>query len=75
MGASQLLAEQLGQTPSAETKQPKPEATSIYDEGFWFIGPDDKLRIGASVQLESRFDLGGPANSTFQIRRARLYAT
>ncbi len=52
------------------------EAETIFDEGFWFVGKDDKLRIGGSGQLDGRFfpeDEDG--DSHFLVRRARLFAT
>jgi len=66
-----LLTSILGE----KTEKP-PELENIYDEGFWFVGPKDKLKMGVITQVDGRFFLGGsPGDDTFQIRRARLYAT
>jgi len=51
-------------------------AETIFDEGFWFVGKDDRLRIGGSAQLDGRFfpeDEDGDSN--FLVRRARIYGT
>lgn len=49
---------------------------SLYDEGFWFSGPDDKLRIGGWAQTDARLLEGGhPGANTFTTRRARLLGT
>ncbi len=59
-----------------EKKAKPPQLENIYDEGFWFVGPHDKLKMGAILQIDDRYFLGGsPGDDTFQIRRARLYAT
>ncbi len=49
---------------------------SVYDDGFWWIGADDKLRVGGQAQIDTRVSTSGsPEISTFQIRRARIYGT
>lgn len=59
-----------------ERKPSPPQAQTVYDEGFWFVGPDDKLKIGGATQFDGRFYEGGnPSHDTFQVRRTRLYAT
>lgn len=70
------LDEQGDRKSATDRKTPGKPVESRYDEGFWFVGPDDKLRIGGSGQFDARFhEAGEPGNSTFQVRRARLYAT
>lgn len=49
---------------------------TLFDEGFYFVGADDRLRIGASAQLDTRFfEHGSEGDNTFLIRRARFFAT
>ena len=70
------LGEKDDQKPPTDKKTPGKPVESTYDEGFWFVGPDDKLRIGGSGQFDARFyEQGNPGDNTFQVRRARLYAT
>ncbi len=46
---------------------------SIYDEGFWSIGKDDKLRIFAWTQEDYRlYDAKFPSDNTFLNRRTRI---
>lgn len=59
-----------------EKKEKDKEAETIFDEGFWFVGKDDKLRIGTSGQFDGRFFLEHEdGDSNFLVRRARVYAT
>ena len=52
-----------------------PPSKSLYDEGFWQITEDDKLRIWAWAQEDFRvFDANYPGDDTFLNRRVRLAA-
>lgn len=58
-----------------QTQQEKKTETT-FDEGFWTVGKDDKLRVGASGQFDGRFFLDNTeGDSNFLIRRARVFAT
>ena len=66
-------------TPNAiemSTSTQTPEETqlrTIYDDGFYFMGKDDALKIGGWAQIGYRAFLGeSPSDNTFFIRRARL---
>ena len=51
---------------------PRPMA-SLYDEGFWLVSPEDKLRIWAWAQEDYRaFSPNYPLPDTFLNRRVRL---
>jgi phosphate-selective porin OprO/OprP len=48
----------------------------IYDEGYWIIAPDKKMRIGGLLEIDGRFFTESDGNHTgFVIRRARLFVT
>ncbi|HXG61040.1 MAG TPA: porin [Planctomycetota bacterium] len=60
----------------SQRREKEQEAETIFDEGFWFVGKDDRLRIGGSGQLDGRFFLEEEdGDSNFLIRRARLFGT
>ena len=70
------IEERDAQKPPDDKKPAGKPVESLYNEGFWFVGPDDKLRIGGSGQFDARvYEQGNPGDNTFQVRRARLYAT
>lgn len=70
------IQRELSALKSERAKAQPPPVKPLYDEGFWFEGPDDKLRIGGSGQFDARFyETGNPGDDTFQVRRARLFAT
>lgn len=49
---------------------------SPFDEGYFFVGPDDLLKFKGYVQTDAYFPAGAsPGNSEFLVRRARLAAT
>jgi len=59
----------------SQTKQDPEEIElrTIYDDGFYLIGPDDLLKIGGWAQFDFRgFEEGHPGNTEFLVRRARL---
>lgn len=57
----------------AQETIPKPGS---YDEGYFFIGPDDLLKFKGYAQFDGYFPAGNtPGVSEFLIRRARLAAT
>lgn len=60
-----------------ERKPAPQEVQTTYDEGFWFVGPDDKLKIGGSGQFDYRMFVPSSYDNddTFVLRRLRLYAT
>lgn len=60
--------------PKQEPKEK--QAETIFDEGFWFVGKDDKLRVGGTGQLDGRFFLENEdGDSNFLVRRARIFGT
>ena len=51
----------------------KKQVESLYDDGFWFIGPDDKVRVWGWTQEDFRlFDREYPGDNTFLNRRTRV---
>lgn len=49
---------------------------SPFDEGYFFIGPDDLLKFKGYVQTDAYFPVGkAPGYSAFVLRRARFAAT
>lgn len=49
---------------------------SPFDEGYFFVGPDDLLKFKGYVQTDAYLPMGNsPGNAEFLIRRARLAAT
>lgn len=68
----------VGVIDQALDKKPSgKELQTIFDEGFWFVGADDKLKIGASGQFDYRWFVptSDGSDDTFVLRRARFYAT
>lgn len=67
---------ELEQKQQERPKEDPKKVQSVFDEGFWLIGHDDKLRIGGSAQLDGRFFLDEvDGDSNFLVRHARLWAT
>ncbi|MBI4243643.1 MAG: hypothetical protein HY606_06095, partial [Planctomycetes bacterium] len=65
------LEKQLSAKQNNENK-----TESIFNEGFWLVGKDDKIRIGGSAQIDGRLFLDREdGDSNFLIRRARIFVT
>lgn len=64
------LGPEVQQTPSPANMMP------IYDEGYWLIAPGKKMRIGGLLEIDGHFFTHFDGNNTtFLIRRARLFLT
>ncbi len=73
--ASQTLEEEIAQAPKPSDVEEK-KIESFYDKKFWFKVPQEMLCIGGSVQCDARFFTSADnGDSTFLVRRARLYVT
>ncbi|SRR5581483_3080297 len=63
-------------TPNDQPVSPPQNMTPIYDEGYWVIAPDKKMRIGGLLEIDGRFFTASDRNHTsFLIRRARIFVT
>lgn len=63
-------------TPDGQPIPPPKNMIPIYDEGYWLISPDKKMRIGGLLEIDGRFFTKNSGNpSTFLIRRARIFVT
>ncbi|MBI4546123.1 MAG: hypothetical protein HY703_13065 [Gemmatimonadetes bacterium] len=67
--------QQLIEKMFGEKQEDPTHAETVFDEGFFFVGADDVLRIGSSAQLDVRIFAGGEGDNTFLVRRARVFAT
>lgn len=49
---------------------------TVFDQGYWYHGMDERLHVGGLIQVDFwGFPKTDEGDSTFLIRRARLYAT
>ncbi|MBI4230970.1 MAG: hypothetical protein HY608_09070 [Planctomycetes bacterium] len=66
------ILRELQLTAVEETPEEK-RLRTIYDDGFYLVGPDDTLKIGGWAQSDTRWlEDNHPAASEFFTRRARL---